>query len=562
MATFQVKAPDGRTLRLTGDSAPTEAELNSIFGAEQELTPLTEEQKQFGQSEADRLAPATTIGQEALKAENIIPAAKAGLRAGARTAADAFTLGIGGGFVDEAEALGRSALSDRPREEILQEIEQERQAEPTSAKVVGGLTRLGSSIAGGGLLGKAALGAAGSLGGRAAGGGLAAFGESQGDPVATGLGAGLGVISPSLAKGATKLLPKGITNKLTATVRGNKGILDIAKSPKLTGTAAGGLEVSKSLSKKSLPLIDREIRNTSGRVQKEVLSSLGVDSVDDLTRAGKREFGNFVSKNKNKLIKKSLLTDVFLDDDIGKTAIKARLLARRQSPELRGLADNSIPVLQKTKSILGQQARKGGDLSTTANVLKNQLSDAIESGATGFKDMNRAYAKAISKQEIARKMTVLKGNVSRDFAKGLDRVEILDNVSKDFGEDVADNITRALQRESGISKNLRTLKSTAEKTTAIKSGAKKLQESLGVRNIVGATALGGAGLTGGLPAAAALGGGILGAKAGLGALATKQAGKILPVAQRELTPALKAAISAAAGRETPELLNTLIGERR
>jgi hypothetical protein len=206
--------------------------------------------------------------------------------------------------------------------------------------------------------------------------------------------------------------------------------------------------------------------------------------------------------------------------------------------------------------------RKGGDISTTAGVLKGNITEAIDQGVTGFRDINKNYAKAVSKQDVARKLTTLKGNISRDFAKGADRVEVLQRVSDDFGEEVADSLAEALQRESKISSNLRNLKNTAEKATVVKSGSRKLREATNVRNILGGAALGGAGVAGGAPAALGLAGTVGGAKLGLDALARRGAEKILPVARREISPRLISALSSTLGRETPSALTSILGERR
>jgi hypothetical protein len=505
------------------------------------------------------------FGKELIDPVNV----KNALRSGGKFALDAASLGLAGGFADEIEAGIRAGLTDKSYEEVMAEIDAEYEQMPPEARTAETMARIAGSVMGGSgvgkLIGSKALGATASMGGRAGAGALGAFGESDGDIASTALGAGLGVVSPALAKGVGKVLKgtgklveKGIPEKvkdnavylarhLTTTKTPAKTILEIASDEKLTSKVSQGIDVSKAIASKARPKIVQELKNTPSRVQKSVLNTFGVDDVEGLQKVAKKDYQGWFDTNKSKSVGKDLMDDVFNvgDKDLDRVANTAYIRAIKDNPQLKKLPKNSVAVMQDVKSKLAEEGRKNTANSGYADTLKKQINTHFEELGGDYANINTNYAKSISKKKIAENMTSLKGRMSRNFAEGLDTFQNYDSIKSEFGEEIADGMQSVLEKESGVYKNLQLINKSIDKKLAYKSGAKAVKEAMTPRNIAATAALG---VGGAVSAPLAFGAGAVGGGAmlGLNQMARGGAENILS-GTRQLDPFLKSILASQSG---------------
>lgn len=223
MPIYTVQAPDGRTVRLEGETPPTEADLDQVFAGlpaapQQPAAQRTEadlaRQAGFDPSEIEALQQKSrTRWQEAeAKGEALgknfftSKAAAEGLTEGGRAATRATAQGLLFGFGDEAEAMAAAKLKGTSYEEEIGRIrgEMEQAREETGGLTTGlevasslipGVAGAKAAMQAGTTLGRIGRGVGiGALQSGAAGAGAAEGGVGQ-RAIGAGVGAGIGGVT-------------------------------------------------------------------------------------------------------------------------------------------------------------------------------------------------------------------------------------------------------------------------------------------------------------------------------------------------------------------------------
>lgn len=299
---FEVKAPDGRTVVLEGDSRPTDADLDEIFSN------LPEKQLKQEQFTAEQIESARIKGQEMLK--------NSGVDTSLNSVANAFADGFSKGYIGGAERVGSGAtfgLTDWIGDKLGTGVKERRkELEDASGAITAlnaGLDIVGGIPTGGALFkglsaGAKAIPYAGRVlkyavptaGGAITGGLYSGFGNDSLDSAGTGALTG-GLVAGALdagLRGAGKLF--SAVEKVKNTPRGFENAV---------GTKEGARILNRAV---------RESDDIAERVYgkaPEALDNLNVramDKLDDAVKGGvdvkgrmagaKKAYGDFIDENK------------------------------------------------------------------------------------------------------------------------------------------------------------------------------------------------------------------------------------------------------------------------
>lgn len=519
---------------------------------------------------------ARTFTEELLDPSNIKAGLKQGLRTGAKVITSGLTLGIGDSFVDNLEAKVRSKLGENKSEDqILSEIKQEYQDAGTPARTVDQVLRFGASMLGGGAvakigakaLPKAATKYLAGRAGSAAAGGTSAYGESEGDLIATGVGTGLGLISPEIGKAAGKSVGKissvlgkvapqeikniasekitNVLNKIT-TSKPVQSFTEIMGNPKLAGKIKSGVTASKDVASQVNDVAEKALRDTHERVNQAVLQDFGVKSPQELMEQGQKEFSEFSNKYQGKSIPPTKAQNLYESRLIRN---EAEAMRANNPAKWKNVPENDIVFLQEVKSKIAAKSRGAGERVDDYRDAKNHITDFLNDNVPGFKEMNQRYAQSKAKEKIADSMMKGGARVGSNIAAMLDKPNIYKEVSDEFGEDVAKKLEKTLIKEKSINKNIQDVLKASNKKLEYKSLSDQAREALNVKNILlGGAGIGAAPVTGGLTLLAPFAG--YGAGKGLDYLAAKSARDILGgKGTRELTPQIQAILASSIGKK-------------
>ena len=375
---------------------------------------------------------------------------------------------IVGGYADVAEAAVRSLVGPETREEELAKIrEEQRQYEQSLEQAgVGGL-RTAGQVAGGiaagipvlGGLGRAISGA-GQLGGRAAQfagtrlgqsllgagiGGVEAAGFADEDALTGGLtGAAVGAAVPVVGRGIARALGK------TKQIAG-KPIAKLTQTNEGTQTLIKGIDASPRLAEEIQPLAQRSLENTEKRVQNEALKALDVNKLEDIAGPARREYGEFMEANADKLIPMNKAKNLYKSRNI--RTLSEQL--RANNPDTFGtMPRNSIGFLQEVKSRAASRGRSVSEGAKDWQEASNKIKGFIDDNFVGFKDLNQKYAKMMDSEKLADKFVNPRAGETGNIAKGLLTTQNKRDLTKSFGSEKASRLVKALRKESEAHKNL------------------------------------------------------------------------------------------------------------
>lgn len=327
---------------------------------------------------------------------------------------------------------------------------------PASAAIKG----TGAALkAGKGLL--SAMGSSAKVGG--AFGALQGFGSGEGleSRIKSGLKTGatsaaistlFPLASAAKSKIASKLTSSGRAGQIT---KGRGSLKAASKNTKATNEISRAMKESDELSEIYRPEVRELLQDTESRVVKLANKGLGTKNIKSSFQNVKDEFASALDKKGLKSISKSRFKAINTDDEIGSLFKKAQRLARRQNPKLAGLKDDSIRVMQDTKSVLGKMERKGGIDSVTAGQVKRDIANAIDDKISGFKDLTTKYAKTIQADDLADDLVNMKGAEISDFAKKLTSSQNKKAIIALKGEKQGNKLISALRKESSRFENLK-----------------------------------------------------------------------------------------------------------
>ncbi|QDP49735.1 MAG: hypothetical protein Unbinned6284contig1004_4 [Prokaryotic dsDNA virus sp.] len=396
------------------------------------------------------------------------------------------TIPLIGGFTDDIEA-GIRAIGDSTREDELKKIRAE-EAEYKKMLEDAGLaeaqfaTELGGSIVGGmrGLtkignfltkfnpnLAKTAQTAKGQV----------ALGTGIGAVEGAGFAdeeAGTGALVGGAIGGAVPIVGRGIARAIGKTddIAG-KEITDIASENADIKKLLTGIKASDDVAQAVEPLADRALQGTEQRVQKTILDTLGVESVDEIAAPARAEYTQFINRVGNETVPEQEAVNLFERKTINDIA--KRLVADNPQ-KYANVQPNSIGFLQDVKSRAAAQGRTGSENAPAFQDASRAIKETIDTNFGGFKELNQKFAQAIEAEDLANRITNLNiqedGNIAKSILKGQNKRDL----AKSFGSSKADELVENLRKESNRTQALKRLKTRA---TNELQGVKDIEGAVG-----------------------------------------------------------------------------------
>lgn len=463
-----------------------------------------------------------------------------------------------GGFADDIEASVR-AIGDTTKEEELAKIRAEQDVyeqrlEQAGVKGISTAGEIGGSIAGG----IGALGAAGKAIGQAlprAGQfantlrGQMAIGSGIGAVEGAGFAdenAGTGAVVGGTVGGAVPIIGKGIARAMGSTEKfAGKSITDALKDDEGTKTIIQGIDANPQLASEMRQLSQNALENTEGRVKNIVIDKLRINSIDDIAAPAKAEYSDFITKNADKKIPVNKVLPLYRKANVNRLAKQLRA----DNPDTLGqMPLNSVGFLQELKSTASARGRTASENAPEWAKVGRDIKGTIDQNFSGFKELNKKFAKAIQAEELAQNLAAPKGRETSNLAKSLLTTKNKQAIVDNFGKDDGSRLIKALREESTSHDNLKSVATKSRNRAQDRGSLNVLFGDSAGKNIArGATVVGASTFNPLL--GAALAGGDIGARVLSNRAATTGARELLQGGQRTVTnPLLQALGSQQASR--------------
>lgn len=448
---FRVKAPDGRIVVISGDSAPTDADLDEIFAnLPQKPQPLTESQLAERRQQADEMlknAGVDTSGWSVAK-EGLKGTAK-GLLGGLESVANGVTLG---GYRWGADKLGLGAT------ERKKELEEMGAGVPLGATdFVSGLATGGALFKGFGSAAKAIPTATKGLKALRTGAELAKYPLSG--AIEGGLNAGFsgdslekakeGAISGGVAGAVVPLALAGVGKAIS------KGVPYLLSTT--TGTADDAIKAAYNIGKNGSESAKKAFR---GNLSRKTPVRKVIEDAEDALKNIHKKAGKEIAIKKAEIFKD---TTPLSPSDILDTAKKeaetltyngkmvASKSAQREAKEILGAVnrfkkDNTIAGFDAMKrAVQGVDAKTKDGLRIQTRIA-NAIKDTIKKQNPDYKDAMSGYSEAETLfKDIRDSLKLGRGNKETATRSILQAVR--DNVNANFGNKL--NAVKMLEKEGG-----------------------------------------------------------------------------------------------------------------
>jgi len=410
-----------------------------------------------------------------------------------------------------------------------------------------------------------ALGKTGWLGrslqsGGAAAGGLAGGVEQslmkEGD---TGLGiVGGGVLGPAFGKIADVAGKSGLK---VASKLGNKRagkLLNALKSTpddisrhmaddKKVKTLIQGIDANEKVAGVIQQRADDAIVDTANRVEDVISKKSGLGNINKLADESRKNYASYMKTNASKVMPEESFSKISQNPEIASMIKKVKAV----TPELRGLSDSSLPVLQRTNSILMEGAASIGDRakSRLQKSSAQELRSAMSKSFPDFDDMQKQYSKSVGVEKFLNDFSEMKGQETSNFGKKLLTEQNKRSLKSALGEDRGNQVIEGLRKESKGYDNLKSVLTKARNRSQDRGSLSHMTQQLGKMGLGAAAGFGAAGAGGVDPTTGALlGGAALGSGALRNALRKRAAkGLLNKPAQQLIGPTYKTMLGAIGG---------------